>query len=90
VAEGARLESVYTVSPYRGFESLSLRQFLFLEKVALEFLSLRKHFQTPVFIGFSAFQSLGTCVPRESQNHQKYPKISYFTLRFSDTCERRS
>ncbi len=26
VAEGARLESVYTVTPYRGFESLSLRQ----------------------------------------------------------------
>jgi hypothetical protein len=25
VAEGARLESVYTVFPYRGFESLSLR-----------------------------------------------------------------
>ena len=28
VAEGARLESVYTVTPYRGFESLSLRQIL--------------------------------------------------------------
>ncbi len=27
MAEGARLESVYTVTPYRGFESLSLRQF---------------------------------------------------------------
>ena len=26
VVEGARLESVYTVIPYRGFESLSLRQ----------------------------------------------------------------
>jgi hypothetical protein len=26
VAEGARLESVCTVLPYRGFESLSLRQ----------------------------------------------------------------
>ncbi len=26
MAEGARLESVYTVTPYRGFESLSLRQ----------------------------------------------------------------
>ena len=26
VVEGARLESVYTVTPYRGFESLSLRQ----------------------------------------------------------------
>jgi len=26
VAEGARLESVYTVTPYRGFESLSHRQ----------------------------------------------------------------
>ena len=25
VVEGARLESVYTVIPYRGFESLSLR-----------------------------------------------------------------
>ena len=25
VVEGARLESVYTVTPYRGFESLSLR-----------------------------------------------------------------
>ena len=28
VVEGARLESVYTVTPYRGFESLSLRQSL--------------------------------------------------------------
>ena len=27
VAEGARLESVYTVFPYRGFESLILRSF---------------------------------------------------------------
>ena len=27
VAEGARLESVYTFIAYRGFESLSLRQF---------------------------------------------------------------
>ncbi len=26
MVEGARLESVYTVIPYRGFESLSLRQ----------------------------------------------------------------
>ena len=26
MAEGARLESVYTVTPYRGFESLPLRQ----------------------------------------------------------------
>jgi hypothetical protein len=26
VAEGARLESVYTLTAYRGFESLSLRQ----------------------------------------------------------------
>ncbi len=26
MVEGARLESVYTVTPYRGFESLSLRQ----------------------------------------------------------------
>ncbi len=26
MAEGARLESVYTVTPYRGFESLSHRQ----------------------------------------------------------------
>ena len=26
VVEGARLESVCTVSPYRGFESLSVRQ----------------------------------------------------------------
>ncbi len=30
VAEGARLESVYTAT-YRGFESLSLRQFTALE-----------------------------------------------------------
>ena len=30
MAEGARLESVYTVSPYRGFESLSLRQILYV------------------------------------------------------------
>ena len=28
VVEGARLESVYTVTPYRGFESLLLRHFL--------------------------------------------------------------
>ena len=27
VAEGARLESVYTLIAYRGFESLSLRHF---------------------------------------------------------------
>ena len=27
MAEGARLESVYTLIAYRGFESLSLRQF---------------------------------------------------------------
>ena len=26
MVEGARLESVYAVTPYRGFESLSLRQ----------------------------------------------------------------
>ncbi len=26
MVEGARLESVYTVTPYRGFESLPLRQ----------------------------------------------------------------
>ena len=29
VVEGARLESVYTVTPYRGFESLLLRHFPF-------------------------------------------------------------
>ncbi len=28
MVEGARLESVYAVFPYRGFESLSLRQLL--------------------------------------------------------------
>ena len=28
VVEGARLESVYAVTPYRGFESLSLRHLL--------------------------------------------------------------
>ena len=28
MVEGARLESVYTVTPYRGFESLSLRHLL--------------------------------------------------------------
>ena len=28
VVEGARLESVYTVTPYRGFESHPLRHFL--------------------------------------------------------------
>ena len=27
MVEGARLESVYTVTPYRGFESLPLRQY---------------------------------------------------------------
>jgi hypothetical protein len=27
VVEGARLESEYTAKPYRGFESLPLRQF---------------------------------------------------------------
>ncbi len=40
MAEGARLESVYTLIAYRGFESLSLRQntnpafagFLFLDR----------------------------------------------------------
>ena len=31
MAEGARLESVYTVFPYRGFESLSLRQYPLLQ-----------------------------------------------------------
>ena len=40
-------------------------------------------------MGFSEFKSRNTCVPGESQNHQKYPKISLFTLRFSVTCERR-
>ena len=39
-------------------------------------------------MGFRVFQLRNTCVPRESHNHQKYPKISYFTLRFSVTCER--
>ena len=29
MVEGARLESVYTVTPYRGFESLLLRHFPF-------------------------------------------------------------
>ena len=29
VVEGARLESVYTLTAYRGFESLSLRHILF-------------------------------------------------------------
>ena len=28
MVEGARLESVYTVTPYRGFESLLLRHFV--------------------------------------------------------------
>ena len=37
MAEGARLESVYTVTPYRGFESLSLRQ---IKKGAIRPLSL--------------------------------------------------
>ena len=32
VVEGARLESVYTVTPYRGFESLLLRHYFPLKK----------------------------------------------------------
>ena len=35
VAEGARLESVYTVTPYRGFESLLLRHFSAQEPATL-------------------------------------------------------
>ena len=36
MVEGARLESVYTVTPYRGFESLSLRHFIDVEIDVLE------------------------------------------------------
>src|SRR3546814_14030350 len=32
VVEGARLESEYTAKPYRGFESLPLRQLPFLDR----------------------------------------------------------
>ena len=38
-------------------------------------------------MGLSAFQSPGTCVPRESQNHQFYPKLSLFSLRSPVTRE---
>ncbi len=44
VVEGARLESVYTSKAYRGFESLSLRQFTALELFGREFLN----YQTPL------------------------------------------
>jgi hypothetical protein len=37
VVEGARLEIVYTANPYRGFESLSLRHIVILEKFFLDF-----------------------------------------------------
>ena len=37
VAEGARLESVYTFIAYRGFESLSLRQIQPAESGGLTF-----------------------------------------------------
>ena len=36
MAEGARLESVYTLIAYRGFESLSLRQIAFLSMTTIE------------------------------------------------------
>ena len=86
--EGARLESVCTVTPYRGFESLPLRQFFILEKFLLNFLWFQRRPKTPVFMGFREFELCNTCVLRESQNHQFYPKISLFVLQFSVTCER--
>ena len=52
VAEGARLESVYTVSPYRGFESLSLRQFLSAELFSRLFLLALAGVKTPVLMSF--------------------------------------
>ncbi len=36
VVEGARLESEYTAKPYRGFESLPLRQNLLILKDFIE------------------------------------------------------
>ncbi len=33
MAEGARLELVYTLIAYRGFESLPLRHFLFVNQI---------------------------------------------------------
>ena len=35
MVEGARLESVYTPKAYRGFESLSLRHYLFREALSI-------------------------------------------------------
>src|SRR5690625_4331813 len=38
--EGARLESAYTVTPYRGFESLSLRQFIGHQAIRVSYVSM--------------------------------------------------
>ncbi len=35
VAEGARLESVYTLTGYRGFESLSLRKKIEIKETSI-------------------------------------------------------
>ena len=59
MAEGARLESVYTVTPYRGFESLPLRQiqkgalrpFLYLEERDFESSILTRKFHQCSYCG---------------------------------------
>ncbi len=52
MAEGARLESVYTAT-YRGFESLSLRQFTALELFGRDFSNSKITLGIPAFIGFT-------------------------------------
>lgn len=88
MVEGARLEIVYTLVAYRGFESHPLRQFTCLEIFGRDFLNYETPIRASAFIGFRAFWSHDRCVLRESQNHRFYPKISFFVLRFSVRCER--
>ncbi len=51
MVESARLESVYTLIAYRGFESLRLRQIVFLTFSKI-FQNIRKTLENKYFQGF--------------------------------------
>ena len=72
MAEGARLESVYTAT-YRGFESLSLRQFTALEFFGRHFLNSQTTLRTPVLFFAMAFW-------KSTKNHLRLLQVACLSL----------